>query len=92
MENNEHKLQPVKEPSKEMLEYYRSLYERNQGKFIRRSLLEIEHLGSEFEFDDKKLTLMGSIDALLMLVRDENGKYYRLDSSPITKQIMGKAK
>jgi hypothetical protein len=92
MENNEHKLQPVKEPSKEMLEYYRSLYERNQVKFIRRSLLEIEHLGSEFEFDGKKLTLMGSIDALLMLVRDENGKYYRLDSSPITKQIMGKAK
>jgi hypothetical protein len=90
MENKEYKLQPVKEPFKETLEYYKSLYERNQQKFIRRSMLEVEHFGSEFEFDNKKLTLMGSIDANLMLVKDEDGKYYRLDSSPITKIILGK--
>jgi hypothetical protein len=90
MENKDHKLQPVKEPFKETLEYYKSLYERNQQKFIRKSMLEVEHFGSEFEFDNKKLTLMGSIDANLMLVKDEDGKYYRLDSSPITKIILGK--
>jgi hypothetical protein len=90
MENKDYKLQPVKEPFKETLEYYKSLYERNQQKFIRRSMLEVEHFGSEFEFDNKKLTLMGSIDANLMLVKDEDGKYYRLDSSPITKIILGK--
>jgi len=90
MENKEYKLQPVKEPFKETLEHYKSLYERNQQKFIRRSMLEVEHFGSEFEFDDKKLTLMGAIDSNLMLVKDENGKYYRLDSSPITKIILEK--
>jgi hypothetical protein len=90
MENKDYKLQPVKEPFKETLEYYKSLYERNQQKFIRKSMLEVEHFGSEFEFDNKKLTLMGSIDANLMLVKDEDGKYYRLDSSPITKIILGK--
>jgi hypothetical protein len=86
----EHKLQPIKEPFKETLEYYKKLYERNQEKFIRKSLLEPKHLGSEFEYDDKKLTLMGSIDANLMLVKDDTGKYYRLDSSPISKIILGK--
>jgi hypothetical protein len=86
----DYKLQPIKEPFKETLEYYKSLYKRNQEKFIRKSRLEVEHLGSEFEYDEKKLTLMGTIDSNLMLVKDENGKYYRLDSSPITKLILDK--
>lgn len=86
----DHKLQPIKEPFKETLEYYKKLYERNQEKFIRKSLLEVKHLGSEFEYSGKKLTLMGSIDANLMLVKDEEGKYYRLDSSPISKIILEK--
>ena len=90
IENREYSLQPIKEPFKETLEYYKSLYERNQDKFIRKSMLEVKHFGSEFEFDGKKLTLMGSIDSNLMLVKDENNKYYRLDSSPITKIILGK--
>jgi hypothetical protein len=90
MDKKDFKLKPMREPSADLVKYYRSLYERNQTKFIRRSLLEVDHLGSEFEFDDKKLTLMGSIDAVLMLVKDENGKYYMLDSSPISQILLKK--
>lgn len=85
----EPKLQPIKKPFKETLEYYKKLYERNQEKFIRKSKLEVSHLGTEFEFDGKKLTLMGSIDSNLMLVKDADDKYYRLDSTPISKIILG---
>ena len=90
MENKEYKLKPMREPSKELLVYYKSLYERNQNKFMRKSILEPEHLGSEFLFEDKKLVLLGSIDSALMLVKDETGKYYMLDSTVVTKNILEK--
>lgn len=90
MEKKDFKLKSMKEPSADLIKYYRSLYERNQTKFMRRSQLEVEHLESEFEFDEKKLTLIGSIDAILMLVKDENGKYYMLDSSPISQILLKK--
>jgi hypothetical protein len=84
------KIKKMKAPSKEMVEYYRSLYERNQTKFMRRSILEIEHLGSEFEYDGSKYILLGSVDALLMLVKDQDENYYMMSSSIPTKQILGK--
>lgn len=84
----ENDLQPIKSPSKEMIEYYRSLYERNQSKFIRRSQLEPEHLGVKFTHEEKEFELIGSIDEKLMLVRDSSDKYYRLSSSIITKIIL----
>lgn len=90
MEELEYTLKPMRTPSKELIPYYESLFERNQTKFIRRSALDPEHLGSEFELDGKNLKLMGSIDALLMLVRDENNKFYMLESSIITKKILEK--
>lgn len=90
MNKKEYKLKPMREPSADLIKYYRSLYERNQTKFIRRSLLEVNHLDSQFQFDGKNLTLMGSIDAMLMLVKDDNGKYYMLDSSPISQILLKK--
>jgi len=90
MEKKDVKLKPMREPSADLLKYYRSLYERNQTKFMRRSMLEVDHLESEFEFEGKKLTLIGSIDAILMLVKDENGKHYMLDSSPISQILLKK--
>jgi len=86
----EEDLQPVKSPSKEMIQYYESLFERNQSKFIRRSMLEPSHLGTSFDHMGSQLTLLGSIDEKLMLVRDQNDKYYRLSSSVISKIILGK--
>ncbi len=80
----------MKAPSKEMLEYYASLYNRNQSKFIRKSLLELHHLGSEFEFEEKKYKLLGAVDANLMLVKDEEENHFMMSSTIVTKQILGK--
>ena len=92
MEQKEYKLKPMREPSKDLVEYYKSLYERNQTKFIRRSKLEMEHIGQEFEYDGKTLRLMGSIDSILMLVFDVNeNKYYRIHSDFVTNGILNKS-
>ena len=53
---------PVKEPSKEVKEYYENYFRRNQNKFMRRSKLEESHLGSEFNYDDKTFKLLGAVD------------------------------
>jgi hypothetical protein len=47
-------------------------------------------LGTEFEYDGKKLTLLGSVDALLMIVKDEEDKYYRLHCNLISQIVVGK--
>ena len=93
MENTKDKkseLGAFKAPSKEMLKYYADLYERNQTKWIRRSSLESEHLGSEFEFEGKNLKLMGTIDSVLMLVKDSDDKYYRMNCNTISEIVTGK--
>jgi hypothetical protein len=93
MENTENKkseLIAFKAPSKEMLKYYADLYERNQTKWIRRSSLEVEHLGSEFQFEGKDLKLMGTIDPVLMLVKDSDDKYYRMNCNTISEIVIGK--
>jgi hypothetical protein len=88
--NKKTELVLVKAPTEGLLEYYQKLYTRNQTKFIRRASLEASHLGTEFEFDGKKLTLMGSVDALLMLVKDSEDKYYRMNCNLISEIIVGK--
>ena len=89
-QKNKSELMPVREPSKELIDFYEKLYHRNQSKFIRRSSLEPSHLGTEFEYDGKKLTLLGSVDALLMIVKDEEDKYYRLHCNLISQIVVGK--
>lgn len=81
---------PVKEPSKELLEHYQKLYKRNQTKFIRRASLEESHLGTEFQFEGKTYTLLGSVDALLMLVKDSENKHFRMNCNIISEIIVGK--
>ena len=90
MESKKSELIPFKAPSPEMLKYYESLYERNQTKWIRRSSLEPEHIGSEFEFEEKNLKLMGTIDPVLMLVKDSDDKYYRMNCNTISELVTGK--
>jgi hypothetical protein len=80
----------IKEPSKELLEYYQKLYVRNQTKFIRRASLEESHLGTEFKFEGKTYTLMGTVDALLMLVKDSENKYFRMNCNTISEIVVGK--
>ena len=93
MENKQDKkseLIPFKAPSKEMLKYYSNLYERNQTKWIRRASLDVSHLGSEFVFEGKNMKLMGTIDSVLMLVKDSEENYYRLDCNIISEIVTGK--
>lgn len=80
----------VKAPTKELLTYYANLYHRNQSKWIKRSSLEPEHLGSEFEFENKKLKLEGTVDPILMLVCDSEGNYYRMHCNTISEIVTGK--
>jgi hypothetical protein len=89
-ETKKSELLPFKAPSPEMVKHYAGLYDRNQSKWIRRASLEPEHIGSEFVFEGKNLKLVGSIDALLMLVKDSEDKYYRLDCNIISELVTGK--
>lgn len=90
--STEKEFKSMREPSDSLKEYYLKMYERNQTKFIRRSKLEMEHIGQEFEYDGKTLKLMGSIDPILMLVFDVNeNKYYRIHSDFVTNGILNKS-
>lgn len=88
--NDKSGLKIVNEPTEGLLEYYEKLYKRNQTKFIRRSSLESSHLGAEFQFEGKNLKLLGSVDDLLMLVKDETGNFYRMNCNTIAQIIVGK--
>ena len=90
--STEKEFKSMREPSDSLKEYYIKMYERNQTKFIRRSKLEMEHIGQEFEYDGKTLSLIGSIDPILMLVFDGNeNKYYRIHSDLVTEGILNKS-
>ena len=78
--STEKEFKSMREPSDSLKEYYLKMYERNQTKFIRRSKLEMEHIGQEFEYDGKTLSLIGSIDPILMLVFDGNENKFRFGS------------
>ena len=91
MNIGEREFKLIREPSDSLKVHYEKMYERNQNKFIRRSKLDMSHLGEEFSHDDKVLKLVGSVDALLMLVVDINdNKYYRIHSDIVTDGILNK--
>ena len=78
-----HKVQmkEVVEPSEGVMKSYKNLFQRNQSKWIRRSKMEISHLDCEFIWEGKKFILEGSIDSLMMIIREkESGKFYRVHS------------
>jgi hypothetical protein len=69
----------VVKPSDGVMESYKKLFKRNQTKWMRRSKMEVSHLGQEFTFDEKIYILEGSIDSQTMIAMEkETGKYYRL--------------
>jgi hypothetical protein len=47
-------------------------------------------LGTEFKFEGKTYTLMGTVDALLMLVKDSENKYFRMNCNTISEIVVGK--
>jgi hypothetical protein len=81
----------IKKPTDNMLSFYEKMFKRNQSKFIRRSSLEVSHLGVEFDYEDKKMKLLGSMDTNLMIGEDINdGKCYIIHCDSVTNSILKK--
>jgi hypothetical protein len=80
----------INPPSKEMKKYYGDLYKRNQMKFIRRSVLEMDHLGSEFDHAGKKYKLIGTMNSLEMVVENLSDQTFHIvDSVVVTNLVLG---
>lgn len=81
----------IKPPTSGMLDYYSKLFKRNQSKWIRRSKLEPDHLGSEFMLGDQKAVLVGSMNSeeVVISTMDEN-KFFVAHIDDVTKEILGK--
>lgn len=89
--NTSKKAREIKEPTKGMLDFYSNLFKRNQSKWIRRSKLEPSHLGIEFDFNDEKAIIIGSMnseDVVLHLI--ESNKYLVTHIDGVTQEILGK--
>ena len=81
--------QAIKEPTESMAEHYVKMFKRNQMKFIRRSSLEIDHLGTDFVYDGLNLRILGASDTNIMVVKDtDNEKYYLVPSDIVTYSIL----
>jgi len=50
----------INPPSESMREHYAALFKRNQLKFMRRSTLSPEHIGSEFVYEGANYKLIGT--------------------------------
>jgi len=74
-------MKEVVQPSEGVMKSYKNLFQRNQSKWMRRSKMEVSHLDAEFIWEGKEFVLEGSIDSLMMIIREkESGKFYRVHS------------
>lgn len=83
----------IKKPTDSMLFFYENMFRRNQSKFIRRSNLDVSHLGCEFNYVDKKMKMkiLGAMDANLMVAENvEDGKCYIIHGDSVTNSILKK--
>jgi hypothetical protein len=77
--------------SEEMQKYYANMFRRNQTKFMRRSLLEPSHVGSEFTIDGQNYQLIGAGNPTEMVVKNlEDGTFYMVHSDIVTAAILKK--
>lgn len=80
----------VNSPSTSMREHYAKMFKRNQMKFMRRSVLDPEHIGSEFLHEGKKYKLLGTVDPLEMIIESlEDGSCYIVHCDLVTRCILG---
>ena len=79
----------INPPSKQMRGHYESLFKRNQMKFMRRSVLALDHLGSEFSYGGSIYKLLGTANPLEMVVEKlEDGSCYLVHCDLVTKIIL----
>ena len=75
--------------SEQMQNYYADMFRRNQRKFMRRSLLEPEHVNSEFVIEGQHYQLIGSGNPTEMVVKNlEDGTFYMVHSDIVTAAIL----
>jgi hypothetical protein len=65
-----------KAPTKEMLKYYQDVYQRNQNKWVRKSLLKPEDMGRKFVHEGMEFELVGGVTPKEFLIKDENNQHY----------------
>jgi hypothetical protein len=76
-------------PSDSMRKYYESLFKRNQMKFIRRSNLGPEHLGSEFSYEGVNYKLIGTATQYEMILENLfDGSCYMVHCDFVTKMVL----
>lgn len=77
--------------SEEMQKYYANMFTRNQTKFMRRSLLEPSHVGSEFTIDGQHYQLVGAGNPTEMVVKNMgDGTFHMVHSDIVTSAILNK--
>ena len=77
--------------SEEMQKYYANMFTRNQTKFMRRSLLEPSHVGSEFIIDGQNYQLIGAGNPTEMVVKKlDDGTFHMVHSDIVTSAILNK--
>lgn len=80
----------INPPSSSMRDHYASMFKRNQMKFMRRSILTPDHIGSEFIFEESKYKLIGTGTPAEMIVENlEDGSCYMVHCDLVTKLILG---
>jgi hypothetical protein len=81
----------INPPAQSMRNYYADMFKRNQMKFMRRSLLEPSHVGSEFTIDGQNYQLIGAGNPTEMVVKNlEDGTFYMVHSDIVTAAILKK--
>jgi len=65
-----------KTPTKEMLKYYQDLYQRNQNKWVRKSMLKPEDMGRRFVHEGMEFELVGAVSPKEFLIKDQNNEHY----------------
>ena len=79
----------INPPSGSMREHYASMFKRNQMKFMRRSRLTPEHIGSEFVYEGSPYKLIGTGTPVEMIIENlEDGSCYMVHCDLITKLIL----
>jgi hypothetical protein len=81
----------INPPSESMREYYATMFKRNQMKFMRRSVLSPDHLGSEFAYEGSTYKLIGTgTPAEMILENLGDGTCYMVHCDFVTKMILEK--
>ena len=79
-----------KKPSDAMLKYYADLFLRNQSKWIRKSMLKPEALGSKFVHERVEYELVGSVSPKEFLIKNNQDEFFLVLSQIVDAHLLPK--